>query len=106
MFVAMNQFQVDPARGAEFEELWKSRETYLEGLTGFVQFALLRGDDEGDYVSHSTWESRDAFLAWAQSDAFRAAHGSRMPEGIVVGHPRARFYESVMVQANELAARQ
>ena len=105
MFVAMNQFQVDPARGAEFEEVWKNRETYLHGLTGFVQFALLRGDDEGDYVSHSTWESREAFLAWAQSDAFRQAHGSRMPEGIILGHPRARFYESVMVQANsEVAA--
>ncbi len=105
MFVAMNQFQVDPARGADFEEIWTTRETYLAGLPGFVAFALLRGDDEGDYVSHSTWESREAFLAWAQSDAFRQAHGSRMPDGIIVGHPRARFYESVMVQSGEAAVR-
>lgn len=101
MFIAMNQFEVDPARGSEFEEVWKNRETYLQGLDGFVQFALLRGDEPGDYISHSTWASREAFLAWAQSDAFRKAHGERMPDGIILGHPRARFYESVMVQRNE-----
>ena len=101
MFVAMNQFEVDPARASDFEDVWKNRETYLQGLDGFVQFALLRGDEPGDYISHSTWASRAAFLAWAQSDAFRRAHGASMPEGIIVGHPRARFYESVMVQHND-----
>ena len=96
MFIAMNQFQVDPARAEEFERVWKDRESYLSGFEGFVQFALLKGDEPGDYVSHSTWASRDAFMAWAQSDAFRRAHGGRMPDGIIVGHPRARFYESVI----------
>ena len=58
MFIAMNQFQVDPARGEEFEEVWRNRESFLQGFTGFVHFALLKGDDPGDYVSHSTWASR------------------------------------------------
>jgi heme-degrading monooxygenase HmoA len=94
----MNQFQVDPARGEEFETVWRERETYLAEVPGFVQFALLKGDEAGDYISHSVWQSRDAFMGWATSDAFRKAHGERMPEGIIVGHPRARFYESVLVQ--------
>jgi heme-degrading monooxygenase HmoA len=98
VFIAMNQFQVDPARGEDFEKVWRERETYLAEVPGFLQFALLRGDEPGDYISHSTWESREAFLGWAQSDAFRKAHGERMPEGIVLGHPRARFYDAVVVQ--------
>jgi len=96
MFIAMNHFQVDLARERDFEEVWRGRESYLSGVPGFVRFALLKGDDEGEYISHSTWQSREAFLGWAQSDAFRKAHAAPMPEGIVVGHPRARFYEAIL----------
>lgn len=94
MFIAMNHFQVAPGRGTEFEQNWASRESFLEGVDGFVRFALLRGDEEGEYVSHSTRQSREHFLAWAQSEAFKKAHGGPMPEGLIVGHPRARFYEA------------
>ena len=98
VFIAMNQFQVDPSRGSEFEEVWRTRDSYLNDNPGFVSFALLKGDEAGDYISHSTWESREAFLVWTQSESFRRAHGGGMPEGIIVGHPRARFYDSVLTQ--------
>jgi heme-degrading monooxygenase HmoA len=96
MFIAMNHFKVAEGRGGEFEDIWKQRETYLQEVPGFVRFALLRGDEPGEYISHSTWESREAFLGWAQSEAFRKAHGDAMPEGIVEGHPRAKFFEAVL----------
>jgi heme-degrading monooxygenase HmoA len=96
MFIAMNKFQVNPERGADFEAGWRTRDSYLEGVAGFVQFALLKGDEPGDYISHTVWRSRADFLAWTQSDAFRRAHGGGMPEGIIVGHPRARFYDAVI----------
>lgn len=99
MFIAMNRFSVNPDRGTEFEQRWRSRESYLSGLDGFVQFALLRGDDAGDYVSHTTWASREAFLAWAQSDHFRQAHAQELPEGLILGHPRASFYEAVVLES-------
>ncbi|MGH2632522.1 MAG: antibiotic biosynthesis monooxygenase family protein [Tepidiformaceae bacterium] len=106
MFIAMNQFQVSPERGAEFEANWRSRESHLQGFDGFIQFSLLKGDEPGDYVSHTVWESRAAFIAWAQSDAFRDAHTGRMPEGVLSGHPRARFYDAVLLeQAGAAAAR-
>jgi heme-degrading monooxygenase HmoA len=73
-FIAMNHFRVDPERGAEFEELWRKRETWLAEVPGFVRFALLRGSEPGDYASHTTWESRAAFEAWTESDAFRKVH--------------------------------
>lgn len=98
MFVAMNQFKINEGREADFENGWRTRESYLQQVPGFVHFALLKGDEPGDYVSHTIWQSREAFLAWAQSDAFRKAHGGGMGEGIVDGHPRARFYDAVITE--------
>jgi len=98
MFVAMNQFTVSEGRGADFEEQWQTRESYLRGFEGFVHFALLKGDEPGDYVSHTIWRSRADFFAWVQSDAFRNAHSARSPEGVLSGHPRARFYDAVITE--------
>jgi heme-degrading monooxygenase HmoA len=97
LFITMNHFQVDPARGAEFEKVWRERESHLAAVPGFVRFALLRGDEPGAYVSHASWESRAAFDAWTRSEAFRKAHAqARTPAGLVTGHPRLALYEAVI----------
>jgi heme-degrading monooxygenase HmoA len=99
LFIAMNHFEVDPERGAEFEEVWRKRETYLEEVPGFVRFALLRGDQPGLYVSHSTWRSRADFENWTKSEAFRKGHAqARTPSGLLRGHPRLALFEAVIEQ--------
>lgn len=98
MFIAMNNFQVNPERAAEFEQNWRDRESYLDTFDGFVSFHLLKGDEPGQYASHTVWRSRADFMKWVQSDAFRSAHSQRTPEGVLVGHPRAHFFESVLEQ--------
>jgi heme-degrading monooxygenase HmoA len=100
MFIAMNHFDVEPARAEEFEARWRERESHLAGVAGFVRFALLRGDAPGRYISHSTWEDRAAFEAWTRSEAFRKAHaGARMPAGVLRGHPRVELYDAVLEQS-------
>jgi heme-degrading monooxygenase HmoA len=102
MFVAMNNFKVASGKGPEFERIWRERESYLKGAPGFVQFALLRGDADGEYISHSTWESREAFMAWTQSDAFVQGHrqgGSLM--GVLDGPPQVKLYEAVIAETPE-----
>lgn len=97
MFIAMNHFDVNPERGDEFERRWRERETHLSEVPGFVRFALLRGDEPGAYISHSTWQSRAAFEGWTKSEAFRQAHQqARMPEGVVLGHPKLQTFEAVL----------
>ena len=99
IFIAMNQFQVNPERAREFEEHWRQRKSYLGGVPGFRSFALLRGDEPGAYVSHSTWESRAAFEEWTRSEAFRKGHAqARTPEGVLAGHPRLALFEAVLEQ--------
>jgi heme-degrading monooxygenase HmoA len=69
-------------------------------VPGFLRFALLRGDEPGSYVSHSSWESRQAFEAWTRSEAFRKAHQqARTPEGVLQGPPRIELFEAVIEEA-------
>ena len=92
MYVAMNRFRVAAGREEDFERAWRERESYLDEVPGFVRFQLLRGapvEGEVAFVSCSEWESPAAFEAWTHSEAFARAHrGARMPEGVVLAHPR------------------
>ena len=100
MFIAMNNFKIVPGKEQEFEEVWKNRETHLQDVPGIVRFALLRGDAQGEYVSHSTWEDRAAFDAWTQSEAFVAGHrgGGSSLMGVLLGPPVVKLFESVLEQ--------
>jgi heme-degrading monooxygenase HmoA len=98
MFIAMNHFSVRPGREAEFEERWRQRQSYLASVPGFVQFALLKGDNPGEYVSHSTWRDRAAFVGWTQSDAFVAGHRQGSVADILTGPPQVKLYEALLVE--------
>src|SRR3990170_3904520 len=98
MFIAMNNFKVAKGREADFERTWRERQSYLNGVPGFVQFALLRGDADGEYISHSTWQDRDAFVAWAKSESFAAGHRQGSLMGLLEGPPQLTLYEAVIVE--------
>ena len=86
-YIAMNRFDVLEGKGPEFEEVWKNRETYLADVPGFVAFHLLRGEGSV-YVSHSLWESEEAFRAWTESESFRKAHAAGGSRGMIKGPPQ------------------
>ena len=100
MFIAMNRFRIAPGFEAGFEEVWRTRESYLDEVPGFKSFTLLKGPERDDhvlYASHSIWESRAAFDAWTESDAFRKAHAqASAPKGTYLGHPELETFESVL----------
>ena len=77
MFIAMNRFTVPNTNASEFEALWLGRDSHLKGMDGFVEFHMLKGPETDGvtlYASHTVWETKDAFLAWTKSEAFREAH--------------------------------
>ena len=100
MFIAMNRFKVVKGSEADFETVWRSRDSHLDQVPGFVQFHLLKGPEREDhtlYSSHTIWKDRGAFEAWTQSEAFRKAHkdaGSNKP--LYLGHPEFEGFESVL----------
>ena len=98
MFVAMNSFKVNAGREADFEEQWRERETYLEGVPGFVEFLLLKSDSTGDYISHTTWQDRQSFIDWTQSEAFAKGHRQGSVAGVLEGPPVIGLYQAVLVE--------
>ena len=100
MFIAMNRFKITPGFEEGFEKVWRERDTYLHEVPGFRSFSLLKGpvnDDHVLYASHSTWDSREAFEAWTQSDQFRLAHRQQSaPKGTYLGHPQLETFHAVL----------
>ena len=100
MFIAMNRFRI--ARGFEegFEEVWRRRDSYLDDVPGFREFHLLRGPStEGEtlYASHTVWDSREAFVAWTESEAFHKAHAqAKAPQGTYLAHPELEAFRVVL----------
>ena len=91
MFIAMNRFKVLVGKEAEFEEVWRNRDSFLGDVPGFLGFHLLRGpagDDHTLYSSHSTWDDRVSFENWTRSESFRKAHsGASSRKKLYLGHP-------------------
>ena len=100
MYIATNRFHVNAGFEEGFEEVWRSRDSYLHEVPGFREFHLLRGETRDGitpYLSHSTWASRAAFVAWTESEAFRKAHGdARSPQGTLAGHPMFEGFEVIL----------
>ncbi|MCY4214513.1 MAG: antibiotic biosynthesis monooxygenase [Gammaproteobacteria bacterium] len=100
MFIAMNRFQIAKGFEAGFEKVWRERDSHLSEVPGFVDFHLLKGpegDDHVLYASHSVWESREAFIAWTESEHFRLAHAqASAPKGTYLGHPNLETFEAVL----------
>ncbi len=98
-FIVMNNFQIAIEQAAQFEARWQRRQSYLDGVPGFLHFQLLRGETQDGrvhYVSHSTWTSREAFEAWTKSDRFVQAHrGDPLPKGMVLDPPRLECFQVV-----------
>lgn len=100
MYIAMNRFRIAHGREQDFEELWRKRDSHLEGVPGFESFRLLKGprDDEATlYASHTTWKSEADFRAWTESEAFKKAHAqARAPQGTYLGHPVFEGFEAIL----------
>ncbi|MDF1484076.1 antibiotic biosynthesis monooxygenase [Ramlibacter sp. H39-3-26] len=68
--------------------------------TAVSRFNLLQGSSDAQatvFVSHSTWESAEAFEAWTRSEAFRVAHASAgQQRGLYLGPPQFEGFEAVL----------
>ena len=100
MFIAMNRFKIVLGKEKEFEDIWKNRDTHLKDVPGFKEFNLVKGDTNNEhtlYASHSIWNSKNDFINWTKSEAFRLAHkNSGQHKGLYLGHPNFEGFEVVL----------
>ena len=100
MYIAMNRFKIILGEESKFEKLWRNRETHLDSVKGFRKFNLIKGETNEShtlYASHSTWDSKDSFINWTKSEAFRKAHkNARNNKKIYLDHPKFEGFEIVI----------
>ena len=96
----MNRFKIVLGKEKEFEEVWKNRDTHLNDVPGFKEFHLVKGEANDEYIlyaSHSIWNSKNDFINWTKSEAFRLAHkNSGQHKGLYLGHPNFEGFEVVL----------
>ena len=99
MYLTMNRFKVKLGQEAAFETLWKTRDSHLKEVEGFIAFHLMKGEVKDGYrlyASHTAWTSEDTFRAWTKSEAFRKAHAGAGSTGdLYEGAPELELFESV-----------
>ena len=100
MFIAMNRFKIILGEEAAFEEIWKNRATHLNEVPGFKKFNLIKSESNEEYTlyaSHSEWESKQDFINWTKSEAFRMAHkNASKHKTVYFDHPQFEGFEVVI----------
>lgn len=98
MFVVMNRISVSPPFAEAFEERFHHRAGEVDKMPGFVRNLVLKPASPDDpYVVLTMWESREAFEAWTQSDAFRKGHArsGTLPREAFRGPTRLEMFDVV-----------
>tara|TARA_B100001989_G_scaffold113651_1_gene79716 strand:+ start:30 stop:332 length:303 start_codon:yes stop_codon:yes gene_type:complete len=100
MFIAMNRFKVKLGEETYFEEIWKNRDTHLNEVPGFKKFNLIKSESNETYTlyaSHSEWETKQDFINWTKSEAFRMAHkNAGEHKTVYLDHPKFEGFEVVI----------
>tara|TARA_Y100001936_G_scaffold181307_1_gene178355 strand:- start:98 stop:400 length:303 start_codon:yes stop_codon:yes gene_type:complete len=100
MFIAMNRFKILIGKEKEFENIWKSRDTFLDKVPGFKNFNLIKGKSNEEYTlyaSHSIWDSEESFINWTKSEEFRMAHkNAGNNKDLYLGHPEFEGFNKII----------
>ena len=100
MFIAMNRFKIVPGKENEFEDVWRKRDTHLKDVEGFKEFHLVKGERSDEYTlyaSHSIWKSKEHFIQWTKSEAFKLAHkNAGQHKDLYLGAPNFEGFEVVI----------
>jgi len=100
MFIAMNRFKIVLGKEAEFEKVWRERDTHLTDVKGFEEFHLVKGEKNEEfslYASHSVWSSKEDFINWTKSESFRLAHkNAGEHKNLYLGAPNFEGFEVVL----------
>jgi heme-degrading monooxygenase HmoA len=92
-------FPRDPGQEDAFEAMWKTRDSHLKSVPGFVSFHLMRGEVDGDarlYASHTLWADRTPFSPGRNPRRSGTAHkGCKPSEAMYDGPPVLECFDSV-----------
>ena len=75
-------------------------DTHLNEVPGFKKFNLIKSESNETYTlyaSHSEWETKQDFINWTKSEAFRMAHkNAGEHKTVYLDHPKFEGFEVVL----------
>lgn len=82
MLIVQNRLIAPQVMAQRLEQGFAHSTEGMKAITGFVGFKFLRAEgrpagiaeDEVLYIAQTTWQDREAYEAWRDSDAFSRAH--------------------------------
>ena len=95
MIVVANRIPVAKGYEDKFERRLNDRAGLVDGMDGFIKNYVLRPLDSDYYVVQTYWESREAFKAWTESEAFKKAHSSRPQKEMFSGKNVFEMHEVI-----------
>ena len=73
---------------------------YKRQVPGFKKFNLVKGNTNEEftlYASHSIWNSKEEFINWTKSEAFKLAHkNAGQHQDLYLGSPNFEGFEVVL----------
>ncbi|GAX88600.1 antibiotic biosynthesis monooxygenase family protein [Effusibacillus lacus] len=95
MYVVFNVLTV-PAGGKEkMNEIFSKSADHMKTVPGCLEFMYLNSPDEDKQIVYTKWDSKESFVAWTQSEAFKKAHEERRERGITALGSKIEVYEVV-----------
>lgn len=95
MYVVMNVLQVPEEGKSKMIELFSNSAENMKQVPGCLEFQFLNSTDENKQIVYTKWESKEAFKAWTESEAFRRAHDERRTRGSTATGSKLETYEVI-----------
>ena len=96
----MNRFKIVLGKEEKYKKVWRERDTHLNGVEGFKEFHLVKGETNNEYslyASHCVWKSKNDFIRWTKSEAFKLAHkNTGQHRNLYLGAPNFERFEVVI----------
>lgn len=81
MYVVNNRIDIaSPEQLADLKERFSNSKDSMKQVPGFISFRLLEAEDGTHLVAETTFEEKQNFLDWLQSEHFKRAHGGKSGE--------------------------
>ncbi|MBU8908933.1 antibiotic biosynthesis monooxygenase family protein [Desertibacillus haloalkaliphilus] len=78
MYVVMNELYVPKEAKDEMIKRFGKSADNMTNVPGCLEFLFLNHEEEdGKQIVFTKWESKEAYEAWVESDAFKKAHKER-----------------------------
>ena len=102
MFVVMNRISVKPDFAEQFEERFRTRAGEVDKMPGFIRNQVLRPAAPNEpYIVLTTWQSRQDFDNWVNSEAFKKGHSrsGTLPPEAFKGPAQLESFEVILDSA-------